>query len=547
MKRHFGFLVACLAYSLSSLAQGEPRAITGTLMASATVDLHQQPASESSSQPGSAQSYPKGVRPIPLPSGLSSLGLSSLAKPPEAGSMLLDATNTELLRNFNGVSSRDSAVTNFGGEFEPPDQGLCVGNGFVVEPVNSAFTIYYQNGSVASGPFNVNVLFSEGLRKFTSDPRCYFDIATHTWFAVILFINDNSTAARTDIAVNSSGDPTTPWTVYHVDATDDGTNGTPSHPGCPCLGDQPLFGIDGENIYVSTNEFSIMGPEFNGAQIYAISKSDLVSHASSVHFVHFDNLTVGGTVAASVQPAITYDGHAAEYFLNSLDPFGTFDNRLGVWALTNQEAVGAGKTPTLSRQVITSEAYGIPPGAIQRGSKSRLDAGDDRMQQVQFIAGELWGALDTAVTIPNDSAARAAIAWFKIQPMLNGQKIGGAEVSSQGYVAYGGNYLLYPAIQANSQGTVAMVMTLSGRTFFPSAAYTVLSHDQNSFGGIKIAAAGTGPYDPNATRWGDYSAAVLDPSGDSFWLATEYIPPLASQTTDRLRNWGTRVLEVDAQ
>src|SRR6202161_624544 len=97
MKRHFGFLVACLAYSLSSLAQGEPRAITGTLMASAIVDLHQQPASESSSQPGSAQSYPKGVRPIPLPSGLSSLGLSSLAKPPEAGSMLLDATNTELL------------------------------------------------------------------------------------------------------------------------------------------------------------------------------------------------------------------------------------------------------------------------------------------------------------------------------------------------------------------------------------------------------------------------------------------------------------------
>lgn len=542
MKRDFGFLLACLAYSLSSLAQGEPRAITGTLMASGTADLHQQPTSESSSQPGSAQSYPRGVRPIPRPSGF-----SSLAKPPEAGSMLLDATHTELLRNFNGVSSRDSAATNFGAEFEPPDQGLCVGNGFVVEPVNSAITIYHQNGSVASGPFNVNVLFSEGRRKFTTDPRCYFDITTHTWFAVILFINDNATAARTDIAVNSSGDPTTPWTVYHLDATDDGTNGTPSHPGCPCLGDQPLFGIDRENIYVSTNEFSILGPEFNGAQIYAISKSDLVSHASRVHFVHFDNLTVGGTVAASVQPAITYDGQVAEYFLNSLDPFGTFDNRLGVWALTNQEAVGVGKTPTLSRQVITSEAYGIPPSAIQRGSKSQLDAGDDRMQQVQFIEGELWGALDTAVTIPNDSAPRAAIAWFKIHPRLDGQKIVGAEVSSQGYVAYRGNYLLYPAIQANSRGTVAMVMTLSGRTFFPSAAYTVLSHDQNSFGGIKIAAAGTGPYDPNATRWGDYSAAVLDPSGDSFWLATEYIPPLASQTTDRLRNWGTRVLEVDAQ
>jgi hypothetical protein len=56
-----------------------------------------------------------------------------------------------------------------------------------------------------------------------------------------------------------------------------------------------------------------------------------------------------------------------------------------------------------------------------------------------------------------------------------------------------------------------MVMTLSGSRFFASAAYTVLSDDRTSFGRIKIAAAGTGPYDPKATRWGDYSAAVLDP------------------------------------
>lgn len=91
-----------------------------------------------------------------------------------------------------------------------------------------------------------------------------------------------------------------------------------------------------------------------------------------------------------------------------------------------------------------------------------------------------------------------------------------------------------------------MVMTLSGPTFFASAAYTVLSEDHKSFGPVKIAALGTGPYDPAATRWGDYSAAALDPSDNSFWFATEYIPPLASQTTDGLGNWGTRVLEVDA-
>jgi hypothetical protein len=263
---------------------------------------------------------------------------SSLA--PLAAPLLMDSEHSKtILSNFDGVSSLDSGVTNFGAEFEPPDQGLCVGNGFVVEPVNSAFTIYRRNGSAVAGPFNVNVLFNEGLLEFTSDPRCYFDKSTHTWFAIILFISADNTEARTDIAVNSSGDPTTPWTVYHLDATDDGTSGTPVHVGCPCFGDQPLLGIDRENIYIATNEFSILGPQANGAQIYAISKRDLVKGAAKVHFVQFENLTIAGDLAFSVQPAITQpgeDGDAAEYFLESIDPAGTFDNRVGVWARAQQ-------------------------------------------------------------------------------------------------------------------------------------------------------------------------------------------------------------------
>jgi hypothetical protein len=92
-----------------------------------------------------------------------------------------------------------------------------------------------------------------------------------------------------------------------------------------------------------------------------------------------------------------------------------------------------------------------------------------------------------------------------------------------------------------------MVFALSGPEFFASAAYAVLPEDARSFGPIKVAAPGSGPYDPNATRWGDYSFAVVDPSGDGIWLATEYIPPPARQTTDGLRNWGTRVLEVSTR
>jgi len=43
-------------------------------------------------------------------------------------------------------------------------------------------------------------------------------------------------------------------------------------------------------------------------------------------------------------------------------------------------------------------------------------------------------------------------------------------------------------------------------------------------------------------RWGDYSAAVLDPSGSGIWFATETIPPPALQAA--ADNWGTEVWEI---
>ena len=516
-------------------------ATKGVLKPSATVNLKQLSQANLSHVTGT--NLPRGLRHIHRANiaSLSSNGQISSSSITHSNS-ITHSTNG-LVTKFNGVSSLDSANTNFGLEFEPPDQGLCVGNGFVVEPVNSAFTIYHTNGSVVAGPFNVNVLFNEGLTEFTSDPRCYFDKSTNTWFATILFISSDNTIGRTDLAVNTSGDPTTTWTVYHIDGTDIG------EPGCPCFGDQPLLGIDQNNVYISTNEFSILGPEFNGAQIYAISKTDLVAPAKSVHFVHFGNLSIGGTVAASVQPAISYGIPNAEYFMNSLDPNGTFDNRIGVWAITDRQAVSQGGIPTLSNVVITSEPYGVPPAAVQKGASSFLDLGDDRMQQVQYITGNLWGELTTGVTIPNDTDQRAGAAWFKVQPQLNasGKLINKAKIAKQGYVVSSGNYLLYPAIQASTNGTAAIVMTLTGSNYFPSVVYTKLQQNRNVFGDIHIALNGTGPYYKNSTRWGDYSWAILSPDGNSFWMATEYIPPKSSQTIDGKQNWGTGVIQLSAK
>jgi len=119
----------------------------------------------------------------------------------------------------------------------------------------------------------------------------------------------------------------------------------------------------------------------------------------------------------------------------------------------------------------------------------------------------------------------------------------GGSIVRQGYVAAARKYLLYGAVQPDAAGNAAVVFTETSRSMFPSAAYATLSAGASNFGPVVVAAQGSGPYFRKSGRWGDYSFAVPGAS-DTAWLATEYIPPKSSQTTDGAQNWGTRVVQV---
>ena len=452
-------LALCSALAAAPAALGASPATSSEYQSATTgiVERSPTPATTPAATPAPAAHQPnRGARRRHGSSSASALATSA----PQASLAPVNSSPGSLRVNFNGVSSRDSALTNFGLEFEPPDQGLCVGNGFVVEMVNSAYTVYDTKGKVLAGPFNINGPFDEGLTEFTSDPRCYYDASTNTWFATILAINKGETESFVDIAVNTSGDPTTPWTAYKINSTDVGGKTGPRHKGCPCLGDQPTLGIDSQNLYITTNEFALASEQFNGAQIYAFAKKDLIKD-KPLHYVHFDDLSLGGGLAASVQPAITTGTPAAEYFLSSIDPNETGGQQLGVWALSERQQVGRGGTPTLSATVIGSEPFSNPPPAEQKGSSTPIEAGDDRMQQTQYINGSVWGELDTKVYIPGEPSTRAGAAWFQVQPALRKGVISAAQIQRQGYVTQSADYVLYPALQVTPSGGATMVATLT--------------------------------------------------------------------------------------
>ena len=89
---------------------------------------------------------------------------------------------------------------------------------------------------------------------------------------------------------------------------------------------------------------------------------------------------------------------------------------------------------------------------------------------------------------------------------------------------------------------------------FRRAGYTSIDA-ANGAGPIHIAAAGVAPDDEmsgyeafggdGVSRWGDYSAAVSDESGN-IWMATEAInPPLVAFPPGVLAaNWGTFIAQV---
>ncbi|MDQ6646833.1 MAG: hypothetical protein M3Y93_06345, partial [Pseudomonadota bacterium] len=487
-------------------------------------------------------------------------------------------SNPELRGGFDGLNFHDQRYANGGNQFsvEPPDQGLCAGNGFVMESVNDVLAVYDKSGNELVGPVDLNTFYGypAAINRRTgaygpsiTDPSCYYDADTRRWFQIVLTldrIGTTSSLAGTnhlDIAVSQTANPTGAWTIYHLPVQNNGTQGTPDH-GCSggfCLGDYPHIGADDNAIFLTTNEFALFGSGFNGAQIYAISKRALVHGAASPNVVLFN----GGdpniqAPAFTVWPATSPDGQFAnarggtEYLLSSDAVFhnsGT-SNTLWLWSVSNTRAIDKAPT-TLSLDVspLTVQDYAVPTSLVQQkpGNAPLRDCfavvpcaptylgypnivyptprpmavNDSRMQQVTYANGKLWGTLDTDVLLA-DGTHGSGINYFVINPHSGG-------LFANGTLALPDANLTYGAAAVTKSGRGVIAFTVVGPYNYPSAGYASLDARVGA-GDVHIAAAGAGPWDGftgipylggGRPRWGDYGAAATD--GESIWTASEYI------------------------
>lgn len=323
---------------------------------------------------------------------------------PKVKTTPIAATNPAVQASIRGLNHRDQRLANGGNQFsvEPPDQALCVGNGFTVESVNSVLRVYDSaTAAPLTGVQDLNTFFKypAAIDRATGtvgpnviDPICYYDPDNKRFVVAITTLDvdgagDFNGRNTIDVAVSNTGDPTKDWTVYKVPAQNDGTEGTPDHhcttdgktPG-PCFQDYPHIGADANGVYITTNEYDLFGPNYNAAQIFTFAKAQLAAHPAEVRMTLVENLRLAGTPGFTVWPATSPAGHYApdangtEYFLSTIagdgsetgNPTGTA-RRIGLWALTNTASLNTA-TPAVnvSSRLVNSETYVFPPKSDQK-------------------------------------------------------------------------------------------------------------------------------------------------------------------------------------
>src|SRR6185369_11946946 len=80
---------------------------------------------------------------------------------PAIGKAMRPKSNPVFQINFKGLNHRDQRLANGGNQFsiEPPDQGLCAGNGYILESVNDALRVFDTDGHALTGVIDLNTFY----------------------------------------------------------------------------------------------------------------------------------------------------------------------------------------------------------------------------------------------------------------------------------------------------------------------------------------------------------------------------------------------------
>jgi hypothetical protein len=290
------------------------------------------------------------------------------------------------VKGLNAVDSATTPTNPLGQDIEPPDQGLCAGNGSVVEDTNIGQVLVFDTSlHRKSQVIPLDTIMGLTTKGWSSggDVSCLYDHGNggHWFFTEFASasteasggpfsgcFNNVANTCFEAIAVTQGNSPFGPYNVYYLNA-----NYNPAEPGAPfLLNDFTKIGVTGDAFLLFYDEFPLVTPGiggggFNGAQEFAFDKNAMERGAPVTlrggrpnpgFNVAIENMgtlpTPDGTCASdnktqqpgitcwfSVIPALAPDAgqfdnsHGGSGFmLDTLDFYGTGDSRVAAFDWT---------------------------------------------------------------------------------------------------------------------------------------------------------------------------------------------------------------------
>ena len=275
---------ANLPASSPAAAAAAKEAATAKQLAAAAADTHHAMPSPVAPHGGvSAGADP----PVPAPT------VSCQPLGPGCDPISMSAGGAVGVKGLNAVDS-GTLPTNPLGDIEPPDQGLCAGNGYVVETNNiGEILVFNQRLQRLSSPIPDDTLMGLTGLGYSSggDPSCTYDYSNggHWFFTEIVSANSEASGGAfagcfgaaangcyEGIAVTTGSNPFGPYNVYFVHA-----DYNPAEPGYPyLLNDFAKISTTRDAFLLFYDEFPLNGSVpgigggfFNGAQELAFDKN----------------------------------------------------------------------------------------------------------------------------------------------------------------------------------------------------------------------------------------------------------------------------------
>lgn len=434
---------------------------------------------------------------------------------------------TSELLNLLGIGAH---LPGFSVNAIPSDSNGAVGATQFVEWVNESFAVFSKTtGGLIYGPVAGNVLWSGfgGLCETDNDgdPVVQYDKVAGRWIMTQFAVTGGPPYYQC-VAVSTTSDATGSYNRYAF-----AYNAFP---------DYPKLGVWPDAYYVTFNMFTPPSFTFQGSQVCAYNRSQMLSGGAATQQCFQLSSNYGGLLPSD-QDGLTAPPAGSPAFMVS---FGA--NALNLWKFhvdwttpANTTLTGPATIPVAAFTPACNGGSCIP----QAGTSQKLDSLADRLMYRlayrNFQSHESMVVNHSVAVGTSKRNAYSGVRWYELRSPSGGTMAGGVPVVyQQGTYAPDSSYRWMGSIAMDKMGDIVVGYSVSSSVMNPSVRYTgrAPSDPLGTLRSENTVIGGTGSQ-TQYNRWGDYTSMSVDPADDcTFWYTDQYLQ------SSGVFNWDTRIL-----